>query len=162
MIQRNISRERCVVLSREETFTAQHAALLISFGYEVEILHSRIEAVKYFVARKPSLVVVESSFLPRFPHRLVQLFKYAHRTPAILLLGKDISEVMAYLYMKDAVYEFVETPLRSEELGLGIKRASERLKVTRSRLFSLDLITQGAMAVPVLGLLLYLLATHFK
>ncbi|MFP4243402.1 MAG: hypothetical protein ACLFTW_15650 [Chitinispirillaceae bacterium] len=158
MIQRNITRERCLVCCSKDTFTAQHVALLLSFGYEVEIVESTNEAIQQFIARKPSLLLVESSFLPRFSHRLIQLFKFAHRIPAVVLMAPDVSDVLAYLYLKEGVYEFVETPLRSEELALSIQRAAERLKVNRTRLFYTDLATQVGLALPVLGLLLYLVS----
>ncbi|MFP4014767.1 MAG: hypothetical protein ACLFVQ_11825 [Chitinispirillaceae bacterium] len=155
-IHRNISRERCLVCCSKNTFTAQHVALLLSFGYEVEIVETTSQAIQQFIARKPSLLLVESSFLPRFSHRLIQLFKFAHRTPAVVLMAPDVSEVLAYLYLKEGVYEFVETPLKPEELALGIKRAAERLKVNRTRLFYMDLVTQIGLALPVLGFLIYL------
>lgn len=155
-LERNISRERCLVCCKDEAFTAENVALLLSFGYEVEIVTSVNEAIQQFIAKKPSLLILDVSFLPRFSHRLIQLFKYAHRTPAVILLAPDISEVLAYLYLKEGVYEFVETPVRPEELALGVQRAAERLKVTRSRLFYLDLVTQMGLALPILGLLLYL------
>jgi FixJ family two-component response regulator len=141
----------------EGLFTPEHAAILISLGYEVNAVSTSGAAFRQFMAVKPSLLVVHHTFLPWFPHRLIQMFKMAHRTPAVLLLAGDVSQVLAYLYIKNEGYfGFLETPLRPEDLALGVKLASERLKNTRKRLFFTDLLTQTALALPIFVFLAYL------
>jgi len=154
---RNISRERCLVCCPKGMFMPEHAALLFSLGYEVKLVCSRGEALREFLAVKPSLLLAHHTFLPAFPHRLIQLFRMAHRTPAVLLLAEEVTQVWGYLHLKNEGYfEFIETPLHSEDLAFGVKLASERLKTTRRWLFYMDLLTQTALALPVFALLIYL------
>jgi len=157
MIHRNISRERCLVCCPEGLFTPEHAALLLSLGYEVKVVSNHNDALRSFFAVKPSLFLIHYSFLPSFPHRLIQLFKMAHRTPVVLLLAEKITQVWGYLHIKnEGDFEFISTPLRLEDLALGIKLASQRLKATRRKLFFTDLLTHVGLALPVIGLLVYL------
>jgi FixJ family two-component response regulator len=154
---RNVSRERCLVCCPDGLFAPEHAAILISLGYEVKAVNTSGAAFRQFMAVKPSLLIVHHTFLPWFPHRLIQMFKMAHRTPAVLLLAEDVSQVLVYLHLKNEGYfEFLETPLSPEDLALGVKLASERLKNTRRKLFFTDLLTQTALALPVFALLAYL------
>ncbi|MDR0308057.1 MAG: hypothetical protein LBI42_14625 [Chitinispirillales bacterium] len=158
MIHRNISRERCLVCCPRELFAPEHAALLLSLGYEVKIINDKSEALRSFITVKPSLFLIHHTFLPVFPHRLIQLFKMAHRTPTVLLMAEKITQVWGYLHLKnEGDFEFIETPLRSEEVALGVKHASQRLKATRRKLFYKDLLTHVGLALPVIGLLVYLL-----
>lgn len=159
MIHRNISRERCLVCCPEGLFTSEHAALLLSLGYEVKVVNNHNDALRSFFTVKPSLFIIHHSFLPTFPHRLIQLFKMAHRTPVILLLAEKISQVWGYLHLKnEGDFEFIETPLRIEDLALGVKLAAQRLKATRRKLFFTDLLTHVGLALPILGLLVYLIS----
>ena len=156
-VRRNISRERCLACCPEGMFTPEHAALLFSLGYEVKLVCDRNNALREFVAIKPSLLLVHHTFLPAFPYRLIQLFKMAHRTSAVLLLAEEVTQVWGYLHLKNEGYfEFLETPLRSEDLAFGVKLAAERLKSARRGFFYMDLLTQAAMALPVFALLAYL------
>jgi len=158
MIHRNISRERCLVCCPEGLFTSEHAALLLPLGYEVKVVNNHNDALRSFFAVKPSLFLIHHSFLPAFPHRLIQLFKMAHRTPVVLLLAEKITQVWGYLHLKnEGDFEFIGTPLRLEDLTLGVKLASHRLKATRRKLFLTDLLTHVGLALPVLGLLVYLI-----
>ena len=160
VIHRNISRERCLVCCPRELFTTEHAALLLSLGYEVKVVNDQSEALRCFINVKPSLFLIHHTFLPVFPHRLIQLFKMAHRTPTVLLLAKEITQVWGYLHLKnEGDFEFLETPLRTEDLALGVKHASQRLKATRRKLFYKDLLAYAALGMPVLGLLVWQLAT---
>jgi len=159
MIHKNISRERCLVCCPEELFTPEHAALLLSLGYEVKVVNNHNDALRSFFAVKPSLFLVHYSFLPVFPHRLIQLFKMAHRVPVVLLLAEKITQVGGYLHLKnEGDFEFIETPLRLEDLALGVKLASQRFKVTRRKLFFTDLLAHVGLALPVIGLLVYLIS----
>lgn|GEM_PF-5658622 len=158
MIHRNISRERCLVCCPEGLFTPEHATLLLSLGYEVKIVNCHNDALRAFFAVKPSLFLIHYSYLPSFPHRLIQLFKMAHRTPMVLLLAEQITQVWGYLHLKnEGDFEFIETPLRLEDLALGVKLASQRFKATRRKLFFKDLLTHAVLASPVIGLLVYLI-----
>jgi hypothetical protein len=161
VIHRNISRERCLVCCPEGFFTPEHAAILISLDYEVKIVNTRGAALRQFLAVKPSLLIVHHTFLPSFPHRLIQLFRMAHRTPAVLLLAEEVSRVWGYLHLKNEGYfEFLGTPLRPEDLALGVKLASERLRNSRHNLFLKDFITQVALALPVFAILIYIALAH--
>jgi len=158
MIHRNISRERCLVCCPEGLFTPEHAALLLSLDYEVKVVNNHSDAIRSFFAVKPSLFLVHYSFLPAFPHRLIQLFKMAHRTPVVLFMADEITQVWSYLYLKNECdFEFIETPLRLEDLALGVKLALQKLKATRRKLFLTDLLTHAGLALPVIGLLVYLI-----
>ncbi len=157
-IKRNICKERCLVCCREETISSRHIALLISAGYEVEVVRSRLDAMRAFMARKHSLLLIESLFLPAHAQRLIQLFKLAHRTPAVLYLAPEISNVFTYLYNETLTSgEFVETPVAHKELALGIKRVSQRLKVTGRKLFLYDLLIFCTLGLPIGVVLLVLL-----
>jgi hypothetical protein len=147
----------------EKLFTPEHAAILISLGYEVQIICTRGEALRKFMVVKPSLLLVHRTFLPSFPHRLIQMFKMAHRTPAVLLLAEEVSQVWGYLHLKNEGYfGFLEVPLRPEDLALGVKIASERLKNTRRKLFFTDLLTQAALALPVFAFLAYVALKYHR
>lgn len=161
MMHRNVSRERCLVCCPEELFTPEHAAILISLGYEVRIVPARRRALKEFMAVKPSLLIVHHTFLPTFPYRLIQLFKMSHRTPAVLLMAENMTRVWGYLHLKnEADFEFLGTPLRSEDLALGVKLATQHLRDTRHKLFVRDLTVQTAMALPVFLFLIYLIIRY--
>ena len=138
-------------------FTPEHAAILFSLGYEVKLACRRNDALREFIAVKPSLFLVHHTFLPVFPYRLIQLFKLAHRTPAVLLLAEEVTQVWGYLHLKnEGTFEFLETPLRAEDLAFGVKLASGRLKSAQRGFFYVDLLTQAAMALPVFAFLAYL------
>jgi len=156
-VHRNVSRERCLVCCPKGLFTPEHAAILFSLGYEIKAAGNSGDALREFLVVKPSLLLVYHTFLPAFPHRLIQLFKMAHRDPAVLLLAEEVTQVWGYLHLKNEGYfEFLETPLRPEDLAFGVKLASERLKNTRRKLFYTDLLTQAALALPVFAFLAWL------
>jgi DNA-binding NtrC family response regulator len=160
MIVKNVSRERCLILCKDQVNRSNITSLIANFGYRTDCMSVRKEAIRSFIANKHSLIMIDGCFLPAFPHRMIELFKIAHRNPAVIILSEDYADVTPYAFLNEGVFDIVKLPLRTEELAFAVRRTTEQSKLITKNHFYKDLIINIGLAIPILMLLTYLLANH--
>ncbi|KMQ52065.1 hypothetical protein CHISP_1054 [Chitinispirillum alkaliphilum] len=158
MNSRNVSKPRCIIVAKDLSLRYTLNALLPELGYNVDIATSRIDAMRLFMTHRHSLFLIEADLLPRYPHRLIQFFKMAHRTPGVLIFSNGTREVTAYSYIDDGIYEIVDIPYKIEDLIITIKRTADYMKMKSKNLFLRDLLLHAGLAMPVLFLLAHYLS----
>ena len=156
MNARNVTKPRSLIVVKDVSLRYTLNALLPKLGYCVDVATNRNEAMRFFFIHRHSLLLIEADFLPRYPYRLVQFFKMAHRTPGVLIFSKGKRDVSSYSYIEDGFYEIITMPYKIEDLIVTVKRTSDYMKMHSKNLFLRDLLIHAALATPVLFLL-----THF-
>ena len=158
MIPYNFARSRCLVLSRDVSLRSTLNAVLPNLGYTVDLETERKNAITKFLKNRHSLILLDAQYLPRQPARLILLFKMAHRNPAVVIFSKGEKNTIAYLYLKDGIFEMIQVPFKINQLVVTVKRAGDYLRMKSRALFLRDLMVHVGLAVPVVVLLTYLLA----
>ncbi|MDG5815531.1 hypothetical protein QA601_10600 [Chitinispirillales bacterium ANBcel5] len=157
MITSNIAKPRCLIVTKDLSLRFTLNTVVPELGYVVDIAENRNDAMRLFMLHRHSLLLIESALLPNYPHRLVQFFKMAHRTPAVIIFSKKDRDLSEYSYFHDGVYEVVDIPFKIENLIFVIKRTVGYMKVRSKNLFLKDFLMHAGLAAPVLFLLLYFL-----
>jgi DNA-binding response OmpR family regulator len=157
---RNQPKKRCLLLSTDQSVIAELNALLLEAGYVVDILSDRKSALYSFLHYRHHLFVLDVSFLPRYPYRLMQLFKIAHRTPGVLILNGSGKDLTGFIYLPEGVIEIVEAPFKKDRFHSALEQIDDKISARTRELFFRDWMVQAGIAVPVIILLIYLVLKY--
>lgn len=157
MIPRNHPQKRCLILSNDyATLIPLLKTALSQQEYLYDIVGSRKVALKYFIQYRHFLLLLEADFLPRFPHRLMQFFKMAHRTPGVIIFNAGQRDVTGYGFLKGCVISTATAPYSDESVDAVIKETDCKVDKKSRELFVKDLLVYIAIAVPIVVLLVLL------
>ncbi len=157
MTSRNVAKPRCIIITKDISLRYALNTLLPKLGYTVDCAANRNDAMRLFFVHRHSLFLVDADMLPRYPHRLVQFFKMAHRTPGVLIFSRGNRDVSAYAYLDDGIIEIISVPYKLEDLIIIIKRVTDFMNLRSKNLFLRDLLVHAGLAAPVLFLLIHYL-----
>lgn len=157
MLTINRSPQRCLILSNDTPSIQSLKTVFENRGDPVDCFNDRKSALRCFLQYRHDLFCMDAEFLPRHPHRLLQLFKMAHRTPGMIIFNQRGKNIAAFKYIKDSIIEIVEAPFDIVAIQNVLTTVVERLKTRTRSLFIRDLLIQVGVAIPVLILLIYLL-----
>lgn len=154
----NLIKQRCLILSKDSSFIARVEEQLIKTGlYLVDTANDRKNALLLFLQCKHSLVLLDEDFLPRFPHRLHQFYKMAHRTPGIIIFRKSKKDLSGYCFLAEGFVEIIDVPFTNEKLMLALKQTDRYMRLHSKSIFFRGLLIHVSLAIPVLLLLTILL-----
>lgn len=157
MIPRNSPQKRCLILSNDyASLIPLLKTALSQREYHYDIVGSRKVALKYFIQYRHFLFLLEADFLPRFPHRLMQFFKMAHRTPGVIIFNAAQKDVAGYSFLKDGVITLAKLPYSNESIDADIKETVFKVDKKSRELFIRNLLVYIAIAVPIVVLLVLL------
>jgi len=156
MINLNVSRSKCLILSRDCEIQNNFESLLHKLGYSSEFETNRKSAISGFLQNKHALVILDADFLPKNTNKVIQLFKMAHRSPGIVILKNKFESIGSYSYVTDGIFTSIDKPIRTEELVHVIKRIEDHLKMKSKILFLKDVLVNVGFALPLVILLTYL------
>lgn len=125
--------------------------------FQMDFAPTRKEALRRFLQSKHALLCVDAEFLPRFPYRLEQLFKIAHRTPAVLILNHNGKNILGFRFLKECVIDVVPVPVEQNGLKKDLNDLVQRSRQRTHRQFTKQVSVLGGVMVPLVILLLYLI-----
>ncbi|HEX2959865.1 MAG TPA: hypothetical protein VHO70_23720 [Chitinispirillaceae bacterium] len=158
MVDCNLIKQRCLILSKDDSLMAKVETLLSKTGlYMVDIVNDRKNAIILFLQYRHSLVLIDEDFLPRFPYRLHLFYKVAHRTPGIIIFRRSDKDLSGYCFLTDGFVEIIDLPFKNEKFFLTIKQTSRYMRLHSKSIFFKDLLIHVGLAIPVLVLLTVLL-----
>ncbi len=154
----NLIKQRCLILSKDSHFIDRVKEMLVKTGlYSVDTATDRKNALLLFLQCKHSLVLLDEDFLPRFPHRLHQFYKIAHRTPGIIIFRKSGKDLSGYCFLAEGFVEIIDVPFTNEKLMLTLKQTDRYMRLHSKSIFFRGLLIQVGLAIPVMVLLIILL-----
>ncbi len=157
---RNRPIKRCLLLSTDQSVITELNTLLVDAGYIVDILSDRKSALHSFLHFRHHLFILDACFLPRYPYRLIQLFKIAHRTPGVLILNEPGKDLTGFIYLPEGVIEIVEAPFKKDHIYSALKKIDDKISARTRKLFFRDWMIQVGIALPVVILLIYLVLKY--
>ena len=162
MLTNNESPKRCLILSTYPNIHALLSPLCEEFNFIPDFLFDRKSALNYFLKYKHSFIVIDAQFLPRFAFRLVQLFKIAHREPAVLILNTSGKNLTGFERLEGFCIKIAEQPFSQTSLRIVLIKTMELFYHEVRSIFFKNFIAQIVMVLPLLIALLILLLCHFK
>ncbi|MBN1306529.1 MAG: hypothetical protein JXA18_01330 [Chitinispirillaceae bacterium] len=157
MLIHNRTPQRCLILSENTQLVQSLKTILKEREIYSDSFNDRKSALKSFFLYRHAFFLLDATFLPRHPHRLLQLFKMAHRTPGVIIFNGIRKNIVGFKYIKDSIIEIVEAPIDESSIRYTLDLVDERLRSRTRNLFIRDLLIQAGVAIPVLILLVYLL-----
>ncbi len=158
MFDCNLIKQRCLILSKDDSFITRVEELLLKTGlYLVDTATDRKVALMLFLQCKHSLVLLDEDFLPRFPHRLHLFYKIAHRTPGIIIFRKSKKDLSGFCFLTEGFVEIIDAPFANEKLMLILKQADRYMRLHSKSIFFKGMLIHMGLAIPVLLLLTMLL-----
>lgn len=153
----NLIKERLLVLLKDDSLRERIDKLLTNAGYIVDNAADRKKALSDFLRYRHAIVLLDEDFIPRYPHRFLQFFKVAHRTPGVVIFKKPEKDLTSYQFFTDSAVEVVNTSFKNEELLAVVKHVDSYMRVQSRGIFYKDLLIQVGLAVPLVVLLAVLL-----
>lgn len=157
MLTNNEATKRCLILSRYSDIRTLLTPLCEEFNLIPDFIFDRKSALNYFLQYKHSFIVIDAQFLPRFAFRLVQIFKIAHRQPAVLILNSSGNNLAGFEWLEGYYIRVVEHPFTADGIRNAISEAINQTNRIVRAVFVKNLLVQSGIAVPLIMLLLYLL-----
>ena len=157
MLIHNRPPQRCLILSENNQLIQTLKTIVENRGISYDSFSDRKSALKSFFLYRHALIFLDAKFLPRYPHRLLQLFKMAHRAPGVIIFNEMGKNIIGFKYIKDSVIEIIEAPFDENSIRNKLDLVDTRLKSRTRNLFIHDLVIQAGVAVSILMLLIYLL-----
>lgn len=157
MLIHNRTTKRCLLLSKDSALIESVKNVLHELNFQIDLIHDRKTALKCFIQYRHYFFLIDAEFLPRYPYRLLQFFKMAHRTPGVVIfngLGRDLT---GFNYLKDGIIEIVESPYDKETLVRTFNSINKTLTARTKSLFVKDLLVQVGIALPLIAALVYFL-----
>lgn len=156
MLTSNRSGFRCLVLSTSHKAVEFLRTILPGMNFKTDFVQTRKEALRLFLQSKHTLLCVDAEFLPRFPYRLEQLFKIAHRTPAVLILNHSEKNILGFKFLKECVIDVVPEPLEQNRLSQVLNDVVQKSRKRTHRQFYKQVSVLAGVMIPLFILLLYL------
>lgn len=149
--------KRCLVLSLYPEIHSLLIPLCEEFNLLPDFMVYRKSALSYFLQYKHSLIIVDAHFLPRFAFRLVQLFKIAHREPAVVVLNDTGKSLAGFERLSGYCVRVVEEPFTHGGVQVVLAEAVGVMNRMVQAVFVKNLLVQIGIVVPLVGLMVYLL-----
>lgn len=158
MLNYNIIKQRCLILSKDKPLQTALENTLSKAGYIVDTHTNRKKALSIFLQYRHALVLIDEEFLPKYPYRLLQFYKMAHRTPGIIILKRSEKNLSGYCLLTEGFVEVINIPIKTVDLLLAVKQIEKYMLTRSSSLFYKDLLIHIGLAVPLMLLLTILLS----
>ncbi|MBN1760974.1 MAG: hypothetical protein JW863_21785 [Chitinispirillaceae bacterium] len=127
------------------------------FNLNPDFLLDRKSALSYFLQYKHPIIVVDAQFLPRFAYRLVQIFKIAHREPAVVVLNDTGKSLAGFEQLDGYCVRVVDEPYSIDGLRGALADVADVMSRMVKAVFVKNLLVQLGIVLPLVGLVLYLL-----
>jgi DNA-binding response OmpR family regulator len=153
----NESPKRCLILSTHPEIQNLLIPLFKELHMIPDFVQSRKNALNHFLQYKHSLVVIDASFLPRFSYRLVQIFKIAHREPAVVVLNDTGKSLAGFEQLDGYCVRVVDEPFAINGLRGALADVADVMRRMVQAAFMKNLLVQVGVLVPLVGLIVYFL-----
>lgn len=161
MLIHNRAFKRCLVLSRNEDFLKIVNDILTDQNLHVDNFFERKAALKCFLQYRHHLLLIEDAFLPRYPYRLLQFFKMAHRTPGVIIFNFTGKDLTGYSYLNEEIIRIITPPINKDRLEKSFNQISTVLSNNTKRYFKKDFLIQFVIAFPLVILTIYFIIQNF-
>jgi DNA-binding NtrC family response regulator len=161
MLIKNQSTNRCLVCLNDNKLKRMLQHILDGSNFHTDYVNDRKNALKYFLQYKPCLLCIDADFLPRFPFRLVQLFKIAHRMPGVLIFNTSYNNLAGYACLKNNFIKVVDAPFTDNAIESTLRRIVDSLTICTINDFSKNLLLLLGIAAPVLLFTVYCIISSF-
>ena len=150
MLTNNNTLRRCLVLSAYTEIQNITSSIFNELNLLPDFANSWKEALGYFLQYKHFLLLVDARFLPRFPYRLLQLFKIAHREPAVVVLNETGKNLAGFYRLDDCCIKIIEPPVSPEKLSAALREAEGVLRTRVHSAFIKNMAVQIGVLLPLL------------
>ena len=154
----NKTTDRCLILSKSITFSEQLKHICNKLNFQVDIFNKRKNALRSFMQYRHFIFFLESDFLPRFPYRLIQFFKMAHRIPGVIILNSSSKDLTGFEYLNVGVINVLDTPFDTSKTIEVIINTRNLLQAQSRKLFIREIAIFTGFTIPfILYLIFYLI-----
>lgn len=161
MLIKNQSIRRCLVLSKNSQLKEMLRQILDELQFQTDLVGDRKNALKLFLQYKHYLICVEAQFLPRFPFRLMQTFKIAHRTPGIMIFNESNKNLSGFTCLRNNFIKVVETPFINHKIKSSICEINNALTIWTKNDFIKNLILLLSISIPAICFTIYFIVSNF-
>lgn len=158
MLNYNKTTNRCLILLDNPLLVESLEKICRNLDFTVEVSTTRKNALQLFMQYRHYLFIVDAKFLPRFPFRLLQMFKMAHRTPGVIILNSSDRDLTAFKYLGDEIIEIVSYPFLKDKIIEKILSIEDVVEKKTKKLFAIEFMALSAITIPLLLYLCYLLS----
>jgi DNA-binding response OmpR family regulator len=152
------NRPRLLVICKDKEVSHDLVMLLTGFGYYVDYVETRKDGLNKFRHYKHSVVFLDTAALPKYPKRMLSLFKYYKRNPIVLIVANKHEENRVYRFIEYGMYDLVELPLRAEVLAFRLRHLLLYNTLLGRNEYLQTILIMTRLAIPLLILLVVLIA----
>jgi DNA-binding response OmpR family regulator len=158
----NHNRPRLLVISKDNQVRNDLVILLSGCGYFVDYVMNRSEGIAKFRNFKHAVVIMDVHALPRFPKRMLRLFRVYKNNPIILIVARSDEAQLVYPFMRLGIFDVITLPFQADHLYFVLKRLVEHSRLIAQHEFIRRLISVLLVTLPVWGIFLWVLARHIN
>jgi DNA-binding response OmpR family regulator len=155
------NRPRLLVISKDNQVRNDLVILLSGCGYFVDYVVNRSEGIGKFRSFKHAVVIMDVHALPRFPKRMLRLFRVYKKNPIILIVARSDEANQVYPFMRLGIFDVITLPFQADHLYIVLKRLIEHSRLVAQHEFIRRFISVLLITLPVWGVFLWFLARHF-
>jgi DNA-binding response OmpR family regulator len=155
------NRPRLLVISKDSQVRNDLVILLSGCGYFVDYVVNRSEGIAKYRSFKHAVVIMDVHALPRFPKRMLRLFRVYKKNPIILIVARTEDAHQVYPFMRLGVFDVITLPFQADHLYIVLKRLVEHSRLLAQHEFIRRFITVLLITLPVWGIFLWFCARHF-
>jgi DNA-binding response OmpR family regulator len=155
------NRPRLLVISKDTQVRNDLVILLSGCGYFVDYVVTRSEGMAKFRSFKHAVVIMDVHALPKFPKRMLRLFRVYKKNPIILIVARSDEAYQVYPFMRLGIFDVITLPFQADHLYIVLKRLVEHSRLLAQHEFIRRFISVLLITLPLWGTFLWFLARHF-
>jgi DNA-binding NtrC family response regulator len=160
MIFSERNRPRLLVISKDPMVRNDLVILLSGCGYFVDYVENRLEGIKKFRNFKHAVVIMDVHALPKYPKRMLKLFRVYKKNPIILIVAHYDEAQRIYPYMRLGIFDIVPLPFQVDRLYFVLKRLVEHSRLAAQNEFSKMFLYMLLITLPVWLIAIWFVARH--
>jgi DNA-binding response OmpR family regulator len=116
------NRPRLLIISKDNKVQNDLVTLLTGYGYYVDYVVNRTQAVAKFKNYKHAVVIIDFKTYINNGKRLFTVLKAIKKNPVVCVTANKDEEPLTYKYLQSGLYDIIQLPLKVEYLDFVLNR----------------------------------------
>ncbi|MDD5676172.1 MAG: hypothetical protein PHC61_18515 [Chitinivibrionales bacterium] len=155
------NRPRLLIISKEPLLRNDLIILLSGCGYFVDFVETRSEGIVKFRHFKHAVVIMDVHALPKYPQRMLRLFRVYKKNPIILIAAHGDEAERVYPFMRLGIFDVVALPLQVDHLYYVLRRLVDHSRLMAHNEFVRMYLVLVLITMPVWWVAIWYFARHF-
>lgn len=124
------NRPRLLIISKDHKVQNDLVTLLTGYGYYVDYVVSRTQAVSKFKNYKHSVVILDFKSYISNGKRFFDVLQAYKKNPVVCVTADKDEEPLTYKYLQQGLYDIIQLPLKVDYLDFVLRRLIDNSALT--------------------------------